>query len=72
MNMYAHFRILRAPFKNKMKQKMSFLLLKMELKSSWIIDHSEKSISGRVFNTVFKLCCLKAKIMIVFFISWFM
>lgn len=39
---YTQFHILHASLENKIK------LLKMELKSSLIIDHSEKSILGRV------------------------
>lgn len=42
MNVYIQLYILHAPLESKIK------LLKMELKSSLIIDHSEKSILGRV------------------------
>lgn len=42
MNVYTEFHILHAPLENKI------ILLKMELKSSLIIDHSEKYILGRV------------------------
>lgn len=47
INMYLYFHILHAPLENKIKQNISFLLLQIELKLSLIIDHSEKSISGK-------------------------
>lgn len=42
VNVYTQLHILHAPLESKIQ------LLKMELKSSLIIDHSEKSILGRV------------------------